>query len=252
MKRTLLVTSLIFALACATAWADKAVESAQQKLKDEGFYYGEINGTKDADTTAAIRRYQIRNGLKITGELDGETQHSLGLTSKPRATPPPRPAQSPGPPPPAYPHENGAPPTTPIPRQPAPNYNEEDEDDDVAPPPQVPPVMPNAAPLGGTPYEAAPPLVQQDIVRRAQTMLMRQGFYRDEIDGRYGPALSLALRNYQARLGLHPTGRLDIETLALLRLLPEQRLTGPRRFHRRFFAPRPRYWQPEERIYIPR
>lgn len=249
--RTLLATALLFLAAWSTAWADKATESAQQKLKEGGFYYGEINGTKDADTTAAIRRYQIRNGLKITGELDAETLQSLGVTSKPAATPAPRPSQTPGPPPPDYPQQNSAPSPTPIPRQPAPNFDDEDNDEQ-APPPQVPPATQNAAPFGGTPYEAAPPQVQQDIVTRVQVILMRQGFYRDEIDGRYGPALSFALRNYQARLGLQPTGRLDVETLALLRLLPEQQVTGPRRFHRRLFAPRPRYWRPDEPIYIPR
>jgi peptidoglycan hydrolase-like protein with peptidoglycan-binding domain len=37
----------------------------QQALKDQGFYYGDVNGEKTADTTAALRRYQIRNGLQI-------------------------------------------------------------------------------------------------------------------------------------------------------------------------------------------
>src|SRR3954470_15692173 len=99
MNRRLFVTALVFLVASSAAWADPAIESAQQKLKDSGFYYGEINGKKDADTTAAIRRYQIRNGLQITGELNAETQHSLGLTSKPAATPATRPAQgqTPGP-----------------------------------------------------------------------------------------------------------------------------------------------------------
>ena len=251
MKRTLFVTTLIFLLIWSTAWADKATESAQQKLKEGGFYYGEINGTKDADTTAAIRRYQIRNGLKITGELDPETLHSLGVMSKPTSTPATRPAQTPGPPPPDYPQDKSAPTTTPPTRAPVPN-EDGDEEDDEAPPPPVSPNTHNAAPLGGTPYESAPPQVQQDIVSRAQVILMRHGFYRDAIDGFYGPALNFALRNYQVRFGLYPTGRLDVETLALLRLLPEQQATGPRRFHRRFFPPRPHYWRPDEPIYIPR
>src|ERR1022692_2485927 len=57
--------------------ADQTIESAQQMLKDQGFYYGEITGEKNSDTTAAIRRYQIRNGLQITGELDDATLRSL-------------------------------------------------------------------------------------------------------------------------------------------------------------------------------
>ncbi|HEV3410068.1 MAG TPA: peptidoglycan-binding domain-containing protein, partial [Chthoniobacterales bacterium] len=49
------------ALAVTTlAQSDPVIASVQEKLKDQGFYYGEVTGRKDADTTAAIRRYQIR------------------------------------------------------------------------------------------------------------------------------------------------------------------------------------------------
>ena len=61
--------------------ADQLVESVQQALKDEGFYYGEVNGDMNANLTAAIRRYQIRNGLQVTGELNDETLQSLGVKS---------------------------------------------------------------------------------------------------------------------------------------------------------------------------
>src|SRR5256885_17057139 len=61
--------------------ADQLVESVQQALKDEGFYYGEVSGAMNANLTAAIRRYQIRNGLQVTGELNDETLRSLGIKS---------------------------------------------------------------------------------------------------------------------------------------------------------------------------
>jgi peptidoglycan hydrolase-like protein with peptidoglycan-binding domain len=248
MNRKFFVTALVSLAGLSAAWADPAIESAQQKLKDEGFYYGEINGKKDADTTAAIRRYQIRNGLQITGELNVETQRSLGLTSKPASTPATRPAQTPGPTPPGFVEETPAPKVTPAPRQPPPpEPNNEDEAPSQPPPPRIE----SSNVFGGTPYDAAPPQVQQDIVAKAQVILMRQGYYRDEIDGLYGPAMNFALRNYQARFGLQPTGRLDVETLASLSLLPEQRVTGPRRFHRRFY-PRIRIGPGDEPIYIPR
>ena len=249
MNRKLLVTALLFLAALSMAWADPAIESAQEKLKDGGFYYGEINGKKDADTTAAIRRYQIRNGLQITGELNAETQRALGLTSKPAATPATRPAQTPGPTPPGFLEETPAPTSTPVPSS-APR--EESEVEEAPEPPRQPRVE-SAGVLAETPYEGAPPQVQQDIVSRAQIILMRQGYYRDEIDGLYGPAMNFALRNYQARFGLRPSGRLDVETLAALSLLPEQqRATGYRRSRRPFFLPRIRIGPGRERIYIPR
>src|SRR5580693_4230345 len=90
---------LILVVPVGTLFADPKMESVQQALKDEGFYYGEITGQKDADTTAAIRRYQIRNGLQITGDLNPETLKSLGVdsssgTAVAKAAPTPVPAAS--------------------------------------------------------------------------------------------------------------------------------------------------------------
>src|SRR6266436_4559024 len=87
MKLRIAVVVLVAALAPG-ARADQAVQNVQQALKDQGFYYGEVTGEKNADTTAAIRRYQIRNGLKITGELNDETLRSLrNNPSKPSPAP---------------------------------------------------------------------------------------------------------------------------------------------------------------------
>jgi peptidoglycan hydrolase-like protein with peptidoglycan-binding domain len=61
--------------------ADQTVQSVQQALKDQGFYYGNVTGDKSAETTAAVRRYQIRNGLQVTGEMNPETLLSLNVNS---------------------------------------------------------------------------------------------------------------------------------------------------------------------------
>jgi len=75
------VAALIFLGSVALVRADQTIESVQQALKDQGFYYGEITGEANANLTAAIRRYQIRNGLQVDGELNSETLHSLGIDS---------------------------------------------------------------------------------------------------------------------------------------------------------------------------
>ncbi|PYI96403.1 MAG: hypothetical protein DME98_12485, partial [Verrucomicrobia bacterium] len=67
--------------------ADQLVERVQQALKDQGFYYGEVSGEMNANVTAAIRRYQIRNGLQVSGELNSETLKSLGIDSSASARP---------------------------------------------------------------------------------------------------------------------------------------------------------------------
>lgn len=257
MKRAFLVL-LLLVMASLEAMADPAVAAAQEKLKSQGFYYGAITGQKDADTVAALRRFQIRNGLKITGALDSETQRSLNLapsagTTRPAPTAPPRPrVQEPEEAEIQEPEDledNGAGTFRSGPR--SPSFNEENEaeeqegvedEEGIAPAPNPFGPQPRGfAPqftgiFAGTPYETAPPQVQQQVITGVQFHLARRGLYRSGIDGVFGPGTEFALRAYQSESGLAPTGRLDVDTLAALRLLPNQRgriSGGPRRFFRR-------------------
>ena len=77
MKTFFLILGL--AVLSVSAWGDELTKAVQQKLKDQGFFYGEATGQPGSETDAAIRRYQIRYGLKVTGGLNDETMHSLGL-----------------------------------------------------------------------------------------------------------------------------------------------------------------------------
>lgn len=227
---------LILIASIAPIRADQTIESAQQTLKDHGFYYGEITGEKDADTTAAIRRYQIRNGLQITGELNEETLRSL--------------------------RSNPAGPSPPVAKAaPSPQTDLSDLRDDsrrdsarVNPPPPQPfsdvphdrqPVQPNAGALvrpggglfAGTPYEGAPSDVQRNVIADAQKILTRLGLFRNPIDGMFGADLEFSLRAYQSRVGLPTTGRLDLDSLAALKLLPGA--DAPIYRPRRSLRPRP-------------
>ena len=65
----------------ASVSADDNVREVQTKLSDEGLYFGEIDGAYSSDLSAALSRYQIRNGLPITGQLDVETSKALGAKS---------------------------------------------------------------------------------------------------------------------------------------------------------------------------
>ena len=58
--------------------AEENVRAVQSKLADEGCYFGEIDGAYSSDFSTALSRYQIRNGLPITGQLDAETSKALG------------------------------------------------------------------------------------------------------------------------------------------------------------------------------
>jgi peptidoglycan hydrolase-like protein with peptidoglycan-binding domain len=61
-------------------WTDTNVRAVQEKLREAGLYFGEIDGTFSSELAAALGRYQIRNGLPITGQLDEETSKALGAT----------------------------------------------------------------------------------------------------------------------------------------------------------------------------
>ncbi len=217
------VAALIFLGSVALMRADQKIESVQQALKDQGFYYGEITGEANANLTAAIRRYQIRNGLQVNGELNSETLRSLGIDSSAPAPPAAKASPSPSPGLPDLRDQSSreAAEATPSPAQPFANAPPQNRQ--IYPSNPVMPGTSLAELLAGTPYEAAPPDVQRNVVISAQIALARRGLYRDEIDGIFGPAMELSLRAYQARTRIPVTGRLDLGTLAALRLLPRPR-----------------------------
>jgi hypothetical protein len=55
------------------------VVAAQERLAREGYYRGETDGALSPETQKAVRRYQITNGLRPTGYLDGDTLAVMGL-----------------------------------------------------------------------------------------------------------------------------------------------------------------------------
>lgn len=58
---------------------DPSVASAQAVLRERSLYPGEITGVFDRETQAAIRRFQIVRGLRVTGSLDSKTLLALNL-----------------------------------------------------------------------------------------------------------------------------------------------------------------------------
>jgi peptidoglycan hydrolase-like protein with peptidoglycan-binding domain len=198
MKRAL----LCFVLTCGVlsfARADEAIRSLQQNLKDQGFYYGNVTGDKSTETTAAIRRFQIRNGLQVTGELNEETLRSVksdavAVVSRPNSKP-------------FFSQHAGVQPDARArlsQSSPLPSFSPPDQ------PPQANP------PYATSFYQSAPIRVNRRMVAGAQYQLMSRGYYRGRVDGKYGREMAFALRAFQSRAGLSPTGRLDTETLEAL------------------------------------
>src|SRR5438067_10232037 len=79
--------------------ADDHLRQVQQALKDQGFYYGIVDGEEGSETNAAVRRYQIRNSLEVTGKLNEQTLNALkmGKAEEPAAAAPTEETSEPAP-----------------------------------------------------------------------------------------------------------------------------------------------------------
>ncbi len=95
MRRFLLITASAAALTigagldAAHAWNDQGsaqhssmsrdhVTQAQRELQSQGFYQGEVDGIAGPQTRQAVKDYQQKNGLQVTGSLDQQTMDKLG------------------------------------------------------------------------------------------------------------------------------------------------------------------------------
>ena len=219
MKPKCLAVLLILA---AFARADELTKSVQTELKSQGFFYTEITGVNGPETVAAIKRYQIRNGLEVTGTLTKETLDALNVQG---GAPAPAPA----------PVEREAPPKPQAQPMPPKENNAPDADREFLKKPVPSPRSPPAPTGGGeftklfarTPYATAPSEVQQSAITRAQKFLANQGFFRTRADGQPSAALSEAILGYQRLVRLPLTGHLDMETLSAMRMLPGEKGAPP-------------------------
>lgn len=267
MKRLLPVCLASLATLTLTLRADDETRRYQQALRDQGFYYGQVDGGSAEETTHAVRRFQIRNALPVTGKLDAATKKAIEAASEgippskapatpsapapardpdvtiqpPEATPAPKVAKPIRPtPPPRGRYDND--PAAGAPSAPTPPARGRYENDPAPglrrPAPEAPVFEGEAAPRArtpifiGGPYESAPPFVQGTILSRAQAALAREGFYEGEADGRAGGRTQQAVRDFQASTGLRMSGRLDGPTLNALGIeapVYEGRAPAPRR-----------------------
>ena len=67
--------------------ANADVRAAQQALQDNGFDPGPIDGIKGPRTTEAVRDFQEKQNLTVTGQIDAETRSRLMASAPPAASP---------------------------------------------------------------------------------------------------------------------------------------------------------------------
>ena len=80
MMRSLLLCFCVLLVSGLSALrADETVQAAQSRLSKLGFYNGKADGQMGSQTGAAIRRFQIAENIKVTGELNRQTIERLGI-----------------------------------------------------------------------------------------------------------------------------------------------------------------------------
>jgi peptidoglycan hydrolase-like protein with peptidoglycan-binding domain len=183
------------------ARADETIRSLQQTLKNHGLYYGAVTGDKSAETNSAIRRYQIRYGLQVTGELNEETLRSVNANGKSVATAAAPTSKSAG-----VQADNIRPAASAPLKQSSRPTSVTGSDR----PPQINPSY--AASF----YQATPVRTNRRMIAEAQYQLLSRGYYGGRVDGNYGRQTAFAVRAFQSSAGLSPTGHLDMPTLEAL------------------------------------
>ncbi len=210
----------------AMAQMDVSLREAQKALFEQGLYFGEPDGKEGAETTAAIRRYQIRKGLDVTGQLNKETRESLAKdgartesntdsNTDSSVRVPPEIVEKDR----AYLQSTPQPIVTATPQQPSMQIETRPRQEDTY-----------YHMFRLSPYADAPDYVQKDTLQAAQAILKDWGYYRAKVDGLPGPATQRAIIEAQEDLGYRVTGVLDAPTLARMELLRV-----------RSMAPRPHY-----------
>ncbi len=218
-----LLVCLLLISAPTALFADTRTRDVQQQLSDLGFYYGRVDGVLGPETEAAIRRYQIRNGLSVTGTLTEETLEKLrgrggGMPptvqqTQPRRAPPSSVIES------DRAFLDSDPDSRAEKRQPVRREDKQGLDDDRwrSQPPE-PEVSRLDLLFVGTPWARADSEDQREMLVRAQIQLRRYRYYFGEIDGIPGQMTTRAIEEFQWDEDLRLTGRLDGPTLRALGL----------------------------------
>ena len=155
----------------------EAVEKIQKRLQELGYYTGNITGTYDTTTRAAVTAFQKKNGLKADGAAGADTQkavyseNALSVASTPTPKPTAEPTATPEP-------------------TPAPTYK-----------------IPTATVKSGS---------EGNDAKTVQRRLKELGYYSGKTDGIFGKGSVDALERFQKANGLIPDGKAGKTTYAIL------------------------------------
>ncbi|MEO7933723.1 MAG: peptidoglycan-binding domain-containing protein [Chthoniobacterales bacterium] len=178
-----------FSVSCL---ADEQTRQVQAALSEAGFYYGTADGQMGEETRAALRRFQIRNGLDVSGSMTPETLAALKLKKKEtRSVASEDEAQV------AATAKNPDAFLAPQSRRPAPT---------------PPPRSPVRESFADTDLAESTSRDQSATLLNAQRKLLQLGYYKSAPNGLSGPETETALLRFQHAMHLRLTGTLDSDT----------------------------------------
>src|SRR3954465_2828984 len=73
------IACLLLLLSTVAIYGDERVRQVQEELRRRNLYFGDIDGTATPEISNALRRYQSRKGIDVTGAIDDATATSLDL-----------------------------------------------------------------------------------------------------------------------------------------------------------------------------
>ena len=83
LRPRLKIVCLLLMLGVPVVRADQVIREAQARLAAQGYYKASIDGSPGSMTSAAIRRFQLANKLKVTGALNQQTLDALKIQAAP-------------------------------------------------------------------------------------------------------------------------------------------------------------------------
>jgi peptidoglycan hydrolase-like protein with peptidoglycan-binding domain len=180
------------------------VREVQQLLSERGFYDGEIDGLSGPMTAEAIRAFEERAGLDVTGEPRAALLAKIELS----------------------PHHASRPD-----EEETASQEVDDAEDDRPTAAAEPPVEPSITTLSEADIalsspepDPAPPSDGDPQVEAVQRVLADLGYAPGRIDGQLGPQTEEAIRGFQRDRGLEPNGELNAELLRELSAVSGQSL----------------------------
>ena len=78
----LINSALPFSMGTTTATGDQPLTETQTRLKDLGYYTARVDGQTGPSTINALKTYQYKEGLPVTGQMDEKTRRALSFTGQ--------------------------------------------------------------------------------------------------------------------------------------------------------------------------